>query len=263
MGRRRVLSSDLPARGDFGHLSRDARLLTVLLYLVVDDEGRGPAEPALLRAQLYPHDEELSLGELKAWLDELSTPVKSGRLPLLRLYTVGEESYLELRDFVMDQNGRSRVKFRYPKPPKEEYPEEEEAEEVEIIKEGEPPLSEPELRIFELWNTTAYRCGLKTVEDLSERRRELAKKRWEEHPDSNYWAEVSMRLALSLRQGPLKLTPEVATIELLLQDGSAEKIINGLYDPPKCQICQKRFVEDEKKTCSDCESPRENPAPAH
>ncbi len=51
-------------------ISRDARLLFVLLWTVVDDEGRCLAAPGDLAAALYPADVDVP-HYMRGWLDEL------------------------------------------------------------------------------------------------------------------------------------------------------------------------------------------------
>jgi hypothetical protein len=51
-------------------VSRDARLLFVQLWTIVDDQGRTPAEPDDLAAVLYPSDFDAER-YLQLWLDEL------------------------------------------------------------------------------------------------------------------------------------------------------------------------------------------------
>lgn len=51
-------------------VSRDARLLFVQLWTIVDDQGRTPAEPDDLAAVLYPSDFDAER-YMQLWLDEL------------------------------------------------------------------------------------------------------------------------------------------------------------------------------------------------
>ena len=51
-------------------VSRDARLLFVQLWTIVDDEGRAPAEPDDLVQTLYPSDFDTER-YMHMWLDEL------------------------------------------------------------------------------------------------------------------------------------------------------------------------------------------------
>jgi hypothetical protein len=55
-----------------GRLSRDARLLFIGLFNHADDQGRFRANPALIRAELFPYDDDLTLAAIQGMLTELS-----------------------------------------------------------------------------------------------------------------------------------------------------------------------------------------------
>jgi hypothetical protein len=70
MARIRTIQPDFSRSPSMGRVSRDARLLFVLLWTVVDDEGRCHAEPENLASVLYPADFDAPR-YLRPWLDEL------------------------------------------------------------------------------------------------------------------------------------------------------------------------------------------------
>ena len=70
MARIRTIQPDFPRSPSMGRVSREARLLFVLLWTVVDDEGRCHAALDDLARVLYPADFDASMYLLE-WLDEL------------------------------------------------------------------------------------------------------------------------------------------------------------------------------------------------
>ena len=73
----------------FGGLTPSQRLLQIGLISLADDQGRGKAHPAYLRAQLFPYD-DLQLQEIA---DGLQLIQKNGTI---KLYEVGSKSYYQL-----------------------------------------------------------------------------------------------------------------------------------------------------------------------
>lgn len=70
MSRIRTIQPSFARSPSMGRVSRDARLLFVLLWTVVDDEGRCHAAPDDLASVLYPSDFDAAR-HLRTWLDEL------------------------------------------------------------------------------------------------------------------------------------------------------------------------------------------------
>ncbi|MGA7311230.1 MAG: hypothetical protein WBX05_20000, partial [Pseudolabrys sp.] len=58
MGRIRTIKPEFPESERTGTLSRDARLLFLQLFTVVDDAGRARAHRAYLVGKLYPYDKD-------------------------------------------------------------------------------------------------------------------------------------------------------------------------------------------------------------
>ena len=56
MGRIRTIKPEFPQSESVGRLSRDARLLFILLWTLVDDSGRTRGGYQLLASLLYPYD---------------------------------------------------------------------------------------------------------------------------------------------------------------------------------------------------------------
>jgi hypothetical protein len=70
MPRIRTIQPNFARSPSMSRVTRDARLMFVLLWTIVDDEGRCHDDPALLADVLYPHDFDVER-HLPVWLDEL------------------------------------------------------------------------------------------------------------------------------------------------------------------------------------------------
>lgn len=111
----RTLKPDVWQDRDVGHVSIGARLLFVGLITQADDEGRFRAEPALLRAALFPFDAFSTTAagtlpgmqvelDLEAWLAELEQAGKTSERPgLIRLWHVRGERFGDLPGFAKHQ----------------------------------------------------------------------------------------------------------------------------------------------------------------
>ena len=88
--------------------SRHARLLYVCIITLVDDFGRYDADPQLLRAECFPHDDDVRTADLKSWLKELSEQ------DAIVLYESESNPYLQVTRWIE----RTRAaKSKYPNPP--------------------------------------------------------------------------------------------------------------------------------------------------
>lgn len=96
MPRIRTIKPEFPQSESIGRLSRDARLLFLQLFTLVDDAGRTRASSRMLASLLYPYDDDAS-GLMNGWLDELE---REGHI---RRYVVDDTKYLELRNWLKHQ----------------------------------------------------------------------------------------------------------------------------------------------------------------
>lgn len=109
MARIRTIKPEFPHSESVGRLSRDARLLYIQLWTVVDDAGRFRASSRLLASLLYPYDNDAP--ELIAgWLMELE---KEG---CILLYSAEGNSYLECTNFLKHQKIDHPSESRLPAP---------------------------------------------------------------------------------------------------------------------------------------------------
>lgn len=113
MPRIRTIKPEFPQSESVGRLSRDARLLFILLWTLADDEGRGRAAPALLKGLLYPYDDD-ALGLIEGWLSELE------RGGSIRRYDVGSTRYFDIPGWSVHQKIAHPGKSRLPANPKDQ-----------------------------------------------------------------------------------------------------------------------------------------------
>lgn len=85
---KRMLNTDIWKSKQVSNLSIQARLLYVGLITFGDDDGRLNGDPALLRSQIFPRDEKVTVAEVTKWLEEI---VASG---LVVKYTANGDDYL-------------------------------------------------------------------------------------------------------------------------------------------------------------------------
>lgn len=112
VGRIRTIKPEFPQSESMGRVSRDARLLFVLLWTVADDAGRLRAAPRLLAGLLYPFDDDAP-GLVPGWLDELE------REWCVHRYEHDGTHYLEIVKWRDHQKIDKPTPSRFPDPPRE------------------------------------------------------------------------------------------------------------------------------------------------
>src|SRR5258708_6298388 len=103
MGRIRSIKPEFPQSETIGKLSRNARLLFIQLWTIVDDDGRTRAASRMLASLLYPYDEDAPK-LIDKWLDELEGADS------IRRYVVDGNAYLDI------PNWRKHQKIDRPTP---------------------------------------------------------------------------------------------------------------------------------------------------
>jgi hypothetical protein len=96
VGRIRSIKPEFPHSETIGNLSRDARLLFIQLWTLVDDAGRARASSRLLASLLYPFDDDAA-GLMLGWLAELEAQ------GCLYLYQADGGQYLEICKWLKHQ----------------------------------------------------------------------------------------------------------------------------------------------------------------
>lgn len=89
MGRIRTIKPEFPQSETVGRLSRDARLLFIQIWTIVDDSGRARGASRMLASLLYPYDDDAP-GLIDGWMGELE------REGCIRRYMVSGTSYLDI-----------------------------------------------------------------------------------------------------------------------------------------------------------------------
>lgn len=96
MARIRSIKPEFPQSETIGKLSRDARLLFVQLWTIVDDAGRARAASRMLASLLYPYDNDAPT-LIETWLAELEAH------GCVRRYEVDGSSFLDLPNWLKHQ----------------------------------------------------------------------------------------------------------------------------------------------------------------
>jgi hypothetical protein len=107
MARIRTIKPEFPQSESIGKLSRDARLLYIQLWTIVDDAGRARAASRMLSSLLYPYDDE-ARDLIDGWLLELE------RGEHIRRYEVDGAQYLEIVKWLEHQKIDKPSKSRLP-----------------------------------------------------------------------------------------------------------------------------------------------------
>lgn len=111
MARIRSIKPEFPHDETLGRVSRDARLLFILLWTCADDAGRSRASGAYLRGQLFPFDEDITGADVEGWLKELED---AGRV---RSYRINAESYCVVTNWARHQRVDNASRRTCPDPP--------------------------------------------------------------------------------------------------------------------------------------------------
>ena len=109
MARIRSLKPDLCLDERLADCDLQARLLFILMQPHCDDGGVHPAKPRTLRAEVFPHDEGITAGQVTAWMEQL---IRAG---LILEYQAAGESFWWVRDWAELQKV-DKPNLRYPRP---------------------------------------------------------------------------------------------------------------------------------------------------
>jgi hypothetical protein len=96
MARIRSIKPEFPQSETIGNLSRDARLLFIHLWTIVDDAGRARASSRMLASLLYPYDDDVPT-LIDGWLDELEAA------GCVRRYEVEGSRFLDIPNWLKHQ----------------------------------------------------------------------------------------------------------------------------------------------------------------
>lgn len=116
MARIRSIKPEFPQSQSMGNVSRDARLLFILLWPICDDHGRTRADSRMLASLLFPYDSDVesaaktTRADVEAWLGELE------REKCIERYEVNGSTYLEISNWLMHQKIDKPSKPQFPEP---------------------------------------------------------------------------------------------------------------------------------------------------
>lgn len=109
MSRIRTIKPEFPHSESMGRVSRDARLLFVLLWTLCDDEGRTRAASRMLASLLFPYDDDAPR-LIDGWLDELE------REGCVIRYSIEGSAYLQVAKWLNHQKIDRPSKSKIPPP---------------------------------------------------------------------------------------------------------------------------------------------------
>jgi len=107
MARIRSIKPEFPQSESIGRLSRDARLLFILLWTIADDSGITRGSSRMLASLLYPYDED-SPKLLDGWLSELD------RESCIARYAVEGQTYLKILNWNKHQRIDKPTPSKFP-----------------------------------------------------------------------------------------------------------------------------------------------------
>ena len=116
MARIRTIKPEFPQSESMGRVSRDARLLFILLWPICDDHGRTRADSRMLASLLYPYDNDedsvskTTKADVDAWLGELE------REGCIKRFVSGGSTYLEIINWLIHQKIDKPSKPQFPEP---------------------------------------------------------------------------------------------------------------------------------------------------
>ena len=110
MARIRSIKPEFPQSESMGRVSRDARLLFVMLWPICDDHGRTRAASRMLASLLFPYDNDAA-GLIDGWLDELE------RESCITRYEANGSTFLFINNWLIHQKIDKPSKPQFPEPP--------------------------------------------------------------------------------------------------------------------------------------------------
>lgn len=106
MARIRTIKPEFPQSESMGNVSRDARLLFVLLWTICDDEGKSRGNSRMLASLLFPYDDDAP-AMIDSWMSELEEEGCVVR------YQSGGSTYLQVLNWLnhqkIDKPSKSKI----------------------------------------------------------------------------------------------------------------------------------------------------------
>lgn len=90
MARKRMIDPSIWINEGFGTLSTLGKLVFIGLFSIADDEGKGKANPAYIKAVLFPYNDDLRIADIEKTLSEISSKMS------VIFYSCDENKYYTL-----------------------------------------------------------------------------------------------------------------------------------------------------------------------
>lgn len=107
MARIRSIKPELPQSESMGKVSREARLLFILMWTLADDEGRLRGNSRMLASLLFPYDDDAP-GLIDMWIAELVVE------QCIVVYEVGAATYVQICNWLIHQKIDKPSKSKIP-----------------------------------------------------------------------------------------------------------------------------------------------------
>jgi hypothetical protein len=107
MARIRTIKPEFPQSESMGRLSRDARLLFIMLWTIADDSGKARASSRMLASLLFPYDDDAP-ALIDGWLMELDAESCIAR------YKIEGSTYLQICNWLIHQKIDKPSTSRFP-----------------------------------------------------------------------------------------------------------------------------------------------------
>lgn len=119
-----------------GECTRDERLLFMGLISNADDEGRGRANPKLVKSTVFPYDEDLSSELITSMLKNLDNK------KIVQLYIVDKQEFYFIRNFKKHQVINKKQVSKLPPSPQDTVPQENYGSSTVAAQECSVPIEE-------------------------------------------------------------------------------------------------------------------------
>jgi len=111
VSRIRTVKPELFESPSLAKVSRDSRYVFIGLFTLADDQGRLRYIPKRLAGDLFPLDDDVTPAHIEQWIKELE------EVDCVRVYDVGEKTYLYLPEWGTHQKIDHPSQSRFPEPP--------------------------------------------------------------------------------------------------------------------------------------------------
>jgi hypothetical protein len=194
MARIRTIKPEFPQSESMGKVSRDARLLFIMLFTLADDEGRLRGNSRMLSSLLFPYDDDAK-AKIDGWLNELQL------VDTIIRYQIEGDSYIEICKWLSHQKIDKPSKSKIPpssgdsrilaNPLEDSHADQgedqgvDQGQDLSCEAEASEPLSKPKAQpacpvaeIIEMYNKILPMLPMVTV--VNDSRKKMVSARWRE-----------------------------------------------------------------------------------